>query len=178
MVLLQALKPCDDPLKVEAVVSKLLLGMEGKGASVVGTAALNREYVDALEGLPLWAIIEAADRFRRAETILPRQSRWRPNPPEFVEETRAGLAEIRETQIRLRDVLEAEVVPDPDPEREAAVRKVAAEAIARRAAEVKATLQGEHQASQTEVAATLGGPPLAPNSLSPTALAKYRRPAA
>jgi hypothetical protein len=133
------LEPCTNRTHVEAVINRLLLGFDiGNGPSDENAVTLNGEFVEACTkaGLPLVAIVEAADRFRSATTILPRPNhRFRPMPPEFVAEAREGMVPVRTKLLRVRRILAAEVYDPPSPEQKAEVekaRQAAAEYLTRR----------------------------------------------
>jgi hypothetical protein len=118
------LEPCAEPDHVRVVVSKLLLGFEqGRGGSALNTAALNEEYREALADLPLAAIHRAAERFRTGRTLTTWKPGFRPTPPEFANEARAGMVTVRTSLVRVRQILAAEVYQPPTAEQLAEVEK-------------------------------------------------------
>lgn len=171
--ILVALEPCTDADVVEAVVSRLLNGFEIGQQNVTAVAVRNREYVDALEGLPLWAIMEAADRFRSRQTLLAWNKAFRPHPPEFADEVREGLADLRRQQIQIRDVLAAEILPPVDPEMEAKARQAAADAIAGRLMHQQADQRRAVEVEEAERDAVLAGPPIKAGALGASALGRF-----
>lgn len=126
----QELEPCANRRHIEAAVNRLLNGFDiGNGPSDENAATLNAEFVEACETarLPLVAIVAAASRFRSATTLIPRPNhRFRPMPPEFVEEARAGLVPTRTKLVHVRRIIAAEVYDPPTPEQLAKVKEAAA----------------------------------------------------
>ncbi|TGD98087.1 hypothetical protein [Methylobacterium nonmethylotrophicum] len=171
--ILAALAPCTDADMVEAAVGKLLLGFENGRQNAQATQARNGEYLTALEGLPLWAIMEAADRFRTGETLLTWNKAFRPTPPEFADEVREGLADLRRQQIQIRDVLDAEILPTPDPEAVERARQAARDAIAGKLMREQHDQRRAADAEEREREAILAGPPIKPGALGAAALGRF-----
>ena len=108
------LEPCRDREAVEAVVARLLRGLDhGRGLSPDDAADLRMEYVEAVADLPLIAVIEAASRFRCGKTLTPWKRGFRPFTGEFAEEARVGLVALRVKLVHVRRVLDAEVYDPP-----------------------------------------------------------------
>ncbi len=138
--------PYEDPILVEAAISRFLIGFDkGRGASDLNTKMLNQEFVLAVRRkpytkpatyLPLWAIEAAIDRYRSAETLLPWDPEFRPNPGQFALEVKEGMVATNAKLVRVRRVLNA-IVYDPtpielrNPESEDQRGKIVQDAIAR-----------------------------------------------
>ncbi|WP_264046932.1 hypothetical protein [Methylobacterium flocculans] len=121
------LEPCTNRTHVEAVINRLLMGFDiGNGPSDENAVTLNGEFVEACTkaGLPLVAVVGAAERIRSATTLIPRPNhRFRPMPPEFVAEAREGMVSVRTKLVRVRRILAAEVYDPPTDEQRAEVEK-------------------------------------------------------
>ncbi|WP_060845579.1 hypothetical protein [Methylobacterium aquaticum] len=174
--ILVALEPCTDADMVEAVVGKLLLGFENGQQNAQATQARNGEYLTALEGLPLWAVMEASDRFRTGEVLVAGWNKaFRPTPPQFADEVREGLADLRRQQIQIRDILNAEILPDPDPEAVERARQAARDAIAGKLMREQQDRRRAVEAEEAERDVVLAGPPIKAGALGLAALGKFLR---
>ena len=108
------LAPWTDSRQVDAVVSRMLLGFkQGRDADDEADGELVAEFIDAVKGLPLLAIVAAAQRFRSSMTLVPRNRRFRPSPGEFAAETREGMVAHRTKLLHVRRVLDAEIIHVP-----------------------------------------------------------------
>lgn len=108
------LAPCPNPVHIDTVVTRVLLGFEqGRGRGDDENEVLIAEYVSALKALPLAAIHAAAERFRSATTLLAWNRRFRPSPAEFAAETREGMVPLRTRLLHVRRVLDAEIYAVP-----------------------------------------------------------------
>ena len=140
------LAPCEDARQVEAAVARLLLGFDlGRGLAPEDAEDLRAEYVEAVAGLPLVAVVEAAARFRRGKTLTAWKRGYRPNTGEFAEEARVGLEALRVKLIRTCRVLEAEVYDPPTENDKAKVAAAMAkfhEELRQRGAEIRAASAG------------------------------------
>ena len=102
--------PWSNPKHVDAVVSRIFIGFDrGRGQVDDDQGVTVAEYVQAMKGLPLAAIVAAADRFRSGTTRLPWNWRFRPSPAEFAAEAREGVILVRTRLLHARRVLDAEV---------------------------------------------------------------------
>ncbi|MGU3387197.1 hypothetical protein ACLBYG_21995 [Methylobacterium sp. D53M] len=107
---------------VDAVFSRMMKGFElGHGMSEADRQVRNGEYIDAVKGLPLSAVIGAAERFRSGETLTAWKKDKRPTSAQFADEAKAGLVPARAKLVKLRHVLDAEIYEQPS---EDARRKV------------------------------------------------------
>ncbi len=79
------LAPWSNPKHVDAVVSRIFIGFDkGRGQDDDDQSVTVAVYVQAMKGMPLAAIVAAADRFRSGTTRLPWNRRFRhhrPNSP-------------------------------------------------------------------------------------------------
>lgn len=125
--LVAELQPWSNRGHVDAIVTRLLIGFEqGRARGEDEDEVLVGEYIAALKGLPLAAIVAAAERVRSGETLIRRNSRFRPQPPEFADEVREGLVEVRTKLVHIRRILDAEVYDPPTAEQRKAVKAAAA----------------------------------------------------
>ncbi len=116
------LAPWTDRRQVDAVVSRMLLGFkQGRDNDDEADGELVAEFIDGVKGLPLLAIVAAAQRFRSGLTLLPRNRRFRPSPGEFAAETREGMVAHRTKLLHVRRVLDAEILHVSTPEEQAKV---------------------------------------------------------
>ncbi len=132
-----------------------------------------------MEGLPFWAILEAYERFRSGETLRTWNKAFRPTPPEFADEVREGLADLRRQQIQIRDILDAEILPPVDPEMVARARQLAAEVSASNAASRRDSWKAAPDVRDgaeilpADRAEIIAGPPIKPGALGASALGKF-----
>ncbi|KAA0122077.1 hypothetical protein CIW48_20255 [Methylobacterium sp. P1-11] len=86
---------------------------------------LEEEYAAAVRDLPLWAVIEASERFRSGRTLIKRRIGFRPDSAEFALEAREGMIPVRAQFVRVNRILNAEVYELPSPKDRAKVEQLA-----------------------------------------------------
>lgn len=133
--LARRIEPTTDRLQVEGIITAFLLSYDiGKGPEDLNAEIQDDQFVRALRVsgfddldddllggdetryYPLKAIQAACDRINGSRALLPRNKRFRPHPPELVDEIRAGLTRTRARIHAIERVLNAEVY-DAEPER-------------------------------------------------------------
>ncbi|MBY0257626.1 MAG: hypothetical protein K2X24_08405, partial [Methylobacterium sp.] len=93
------------PDEREYAIGRFLLGYEKGKGSELNAGLLNEEFLEAVAGQPLTAIVEACARFRQGKTLLPVDAGWRPSPDQFALEVAEGLVPARTRLLRARRIL-------------------------------------------------------------------------
>jgi hypothetical protein len=93
----------------------MLNGFKHAKTAAEDAARTVTEYVAALEGMPLWAVAEAARRYRDAE-VHREDHTFAPSAPQFRLTVLSVLAPYREERALIRRVLDAEILPEPTEE--------------------------------------------------------------
>jgi hypothetical protein len=82
------------------------------------------EYVKALEEFPVWTVTEACRRFRSGRTATAWKPSYCPTSAQVANECRDILQPFHDELTALRDVLDAEIAPAPDPDAAARLKAV------------------------------------------------------
>ncbi len=156
-----------------AVIALLLTGWPAYGDSEDDTETLVKMIAKAVRSDPAWAIEEAARRFRDDEVSFAWSPRQAPTPPAFAREcgiiVRAHAADLA----KLSRVLDAEILPDPDPKAVEQARQAARDAIAGKLMREQQDQRRAVEAEEQERDAVLSGPPLKAGALGASALGKF-----
>lgn len=127
-ILARRIAPTEDRLQVEGIITAFLMSYDiGKGPEDLNAEIQDAQFVRALrvsgfddldadlsdDGVtryyPLQAIQAACDRINGSRALLPRAKRFRPHPPELVDEVRAGLTKAKARIHAIERVLNATV---------------------------------------------------------------------
>lgn len=167
-----------------AVIALLLTGWPAYGDSEDDTETLVKMIAKAVRTDPAWAIEEAARRFRDDEVSFAWSPRQAPTPPAFAREcgiiTRAYVADLA----KLSRVLDAEVLPEPDPEAVEQARQAARDAVAGKLFREQQDQRRAVEAEEAERDVVLAGPPIKAGALGAMALGnalstrRFRQPVA
>ena len=113
--LMDALAPGDGE-GIKQAIRALKGGFPTYGIDAVGAAFQTEFYVKALADFPLWAVHEACARFRDGRNETPWNARECPSSAQMAHECRAIISPVQDEIRPLADVLDAEVVPDANPD--------------------------------------------------------------
>ncbi|MGY2048884.1 hypothetical protein [Methylobacterium sp. JK268] len=111
-------------------MAELQQAFPGYGADDLVTAATIDSYVEALTGLPAWAVARAVRRFRDGTAVTPWDRNRCPTEPQVAAEARLLMRPVEAELHRITTILDASILPDPSPEERAKVAKLAADLAA------------------------------------------------
>jgi len=100
-------------------IRALKAGFPTYGADPAGAKFQVEFYLKALDSFPLWAVQEACARFRDGRNETPWKASECPSSAQLAQECRAIISPVRDELGPIADVLDAEVVPAPDPDKAA-----------------------------------------------------------
>lgn len=156
-----------------AVIALLLTGWPAYGDNEDDTETLVKMIAKAVRQDPAWAIEEAARRFRDDEVSFTWPPRQTPTPPAFAREcgiiARAHLADLA----KLSRILDAEILPEPDPEAVERARQAARDAIAGKLVREQQDQRRAVEAEEAERDVVLAGPPIKAGALGAAALGRF-----
>ncbi|WP_298967706.1 hypothetical protein [uncultured Methylobacterium sp.] len=154
--------------RISQAVGSLKLVMGSPGAGEDGVALARKLYLTTLRKLPAWAVAQAAHRFLDGKAG---DKTFAPTPAQLVDETLRIIEPQIAERARLLKVLDAEVIPDPDPEMAARGLQAVAEALSG-----KGLAGGECERRSAEplehARDALLATPLQPGALSPGAIGR------
>jgi len=113
--LMDALAP-GNPEAIAQEVRLLKAGFSSFGLDQASAQIQVAIYVEALEAFPVWAAKEARARFRDGRNETPWNARECPSSAQMAHECRAIISPAQDEIRPLADVLDAEIVPEANPD--------------------------------------------------------------
>lgn len=166
--------------EVDRMIGGLMQVMAASASSEDGQRIAKGLYRSVLAPLPAWAVGAACRRFLDGSTG---GGTFAPTPAELANEVRSIIAKQVDERARLLRVLNAEVLPEPDPDAVAKARQAAADAVAGRLMHQQADQRRAVEVEAEERDVVLAGPPIKAGALGVMALGnalssrRFRQPA-
>lgn len=113
--LMNALSP-GHPDNLRKEIDFLKAGFSNGAIDQATAAVQTTAYVMALENFPEWAVSEACARFRGGRNETPWRPSFCPTSAEVAAECRKIISSVQDELIPLADVLDAEIVPEANPD--------------------------------------------------------------
>ena len=169
------------PAEVDRMIGSLMQVMAAPTGEEDGQKISVGLYRTVLAPLPAWAVGIVCRRFLDA-TIS--DGVFAPKPGQIAKEARAIIAKQVDERARLLRVLDAEILPEPDPEAVERARQAARDAIAGKLMREQQDQRRAVEAEEAERDVVLAGPPIKAGALGAMALGnalssrRFRQPAA
>ncbi|MGF3026538.1 hypothetical protein ACQVP2_27410 [Methylobacterium aquaticum] len=156
--------------EVDRMIGSLMQVMAAPATSEDSQRIALGLYRSVLAPLPAWAVGAACRRFLDGTAG---GGTFAPTPAELANEVRAITAKQVDERARLMRVLDAEILPAPDPEAVERARQAAADAIAGKLMREQQDQRRAVETEEQERDAVLAGPPLKAGALGSAALGRF-----
>ena len=158
------------PAEVDRMIGSLMQVMAAPATGEDSQAIAKGLYRSVLAPLPAWAVGAACRRFLDGSVG---GGTFAPTPAELANEVRTIITKQVDERARLLRVLDAEVLPPVDPEKEAEALQAARDAIAGKLMREQQDQRRAVEAEEAEREVVLAGPPIKAGALGAAALGRF-----